>query len=100
MLGRPAFIFPGQGTQYVGMGYDLWRHYDIAKQTFAEADEALGFSLSRLCFEGSEDDLKQTENAQPAILTVASPLTAPSPPCARWRQSWSRGIVSVNTRPS
>lgn len=71
MLGRLALVFPGQGSQSVGMGHDLWRHYAVAKETFDEADEALGFSLSRLCFEGPEEDLKRTENTQPAILTTS-----------------------------
>ena len=66
-----AFLFPGQGSQVVGMGFDLHEHFPIARETFQEADEALGFSLSRLCFEGPEDDLKLTENTQPAILTVS-----------------------------
>lgn len=66
-----AFLFPGQGSQSVGMGLDLHEHFPIARETFQEADDALGFSLSRLCFEGPEDDLKLTENTQPAILTVS-----------------------------
>ena len=66
-----AFLFPGQGSQTVGMGRDLAEHFPIARQTFAEADEACGFALSRLCFEGPEEDLKLTENTQPAIMTVS-----------------------------
>ena len=66
-----AFLFPGQGSQAVGMGFDLHEHFPIARETFQEADEALGFSLSQLCFEGPEDDLKLTENTQPAILAVS-----------------------------
>ncbi len=66
-----AFLFPGQGSQSVGMGRDLQEAFPIARETFQEADEALGFSLSRLCFEGPEDALKLTENTQPAILTVS-----------------------------
>jgi [acyl-carrier-protein] S-malonyltransferase len=64
-----AFVFPGQGSQAVGMGKDLCDQFSLAKQVFAEADEILGFSLSRLCFSGPEADLKLTENTQPAILT-------------------------------
>lgn len=66
-----AFLFPGQGSQAVGMGRDLSEKFPIARQTFEEADEALGFSLSKLCFEGPEDQLKLTEFTQPAIFTVS-----------------------------
>lgn len=66
-----AFIFPGQGSQYAGMGKDLADRFAVAHHTFEEADDALGFDLSRLCFEGPEDDLKLTENTQPAILAAS-----------------------------
>ena len=66
-----AFVFPGQGSQYVGMGKDLCGDFAAAKTVFAEADDALGFSLSALCFAGPETDLKLTENTQPAILTAS-----------------------------
>src|SRR5918911_1464539 len=66
-----AYIFPGQGSQTVGMGRDLAEHYEAARAVFAEADEALGFALSRLCFEGPAEDLLLTENTQPAILTTS-----------------------------
>ena len=66
-----AFIFPGQGSQAVGMGKDLAGLYPVARHTFQEADEALGFSISQLCFEGPEDKLKMTEITQPAILTLS-----------------------------
>ncbi len=71
MNAKIAFLFPGQGSQAVGMGRGLAQRFPIAQQTFAEADEALGFALSRLCFEGPEEDLRLTENTQPAILTVS-----------------------------
>jgi [acyl-carrier-protein] S-malonyltransferase len=66
-----AFLFPGQGSQIVGMGRDLAERFPVARQTFAEADDACGFALSKLCFEGPEEELKLTENTQPAIMTVS-----------------------------
>jgi len=66
-----AFLFPGQGSQYAGMGKDLAAAYPVARQTFEEADSALGYKLSALCFEGPDDQLKLTEITQPAILTVS-----------------------------
>lgn len=64
-----AFVFPGQGSQYVGMGEDLVQTYDQARAIFEQADETLGFGLSKLCFQGPEADLTDTINAQPALLT-------------------------------
>jgi len=64
-----AFVFPGQGAQFAGMGKDLSENFPVARQVFAEADDALNDHLSRLCFEGPEEDLKLTANTQPAILT-------------------------------
>jgi len=70
-LVKTAYVFPGQGSQWVGMGRDLYQGFDAAKAVFEQADEALGFSLSRLCFDGPEDELRQTINAQPAIVAVS-----------------------------
>ena len=66
-MGMTAYIFPGQGSQYVGMGKDLCAEFDAAKALFAKADEVLGFSLSKICFDGPEEELKQTKITQPAI---------------------------------
>ena len=78
-----AFLFPGQGSQYAGMGRSLAEQYTEARQVFAEANEVLGIPLSRMCFEGPDEDLKLTENTQPALLTVS---------VAAWRVLESHGI--------
>lgn len=83
MNNKLAFLFPGQGSQAIGMGRELSERFSVAADTFAEADEALGFALSRLCFEGPEEDLRQTENTQPAILTMS---------VAAWRVLASQGV--------
>jgi [acyl-carrier-protein] S-malonyltransferase len=64
---KTAYIFPGQGSQYVGMGKDLYEGNAVARKFFEKADETIGFSISRMCFEGPEEELKQTKNTQPAI---------------------------------
>ncbi|HZY42172.1 MAG TPA: ACP S-malonyltransferase, partial [Anaerolineae bacterium] len=66
---RIAFLFPGQGSQFAGMGRELVESYPEARAIFAQADDVLGFALSRLCFGGPEAELTDTVNAQPAILT-------------------------------
>lgn len=79
-----AFLFPGQGSQAVGMGKELAAMYPVARQTFDEADAALSMKLSSLCFDGPEDRLKMTEITQPAILTVS---------VAAWRVLQSAGLA-------
>ena len=83
MTKKIAFLFPGQGSQAVGMGHDLAQRFPAAAETFAEADRALGFPISRLCFEGPEEELRLTENTQPAILTVS---------VAAWRVLAGQGV--------
>jgi [acyl-carrier-protein] S-malonyltransferase len=82
-IAATAFLFPGQGSQAVGMGRDLFERFPVARQTFEEADQSLGKNLSQLCFEGPEEQLRLTENTQPAILTVS---------VAAWRVLNQKGI--------
>jgi len=79
-----AFLFPGQGSQAPGMGKELTERYPVARQTFDEADEALGYKLSQLCFDGPEEQLRLTEITQPAILTTS---------VAAWRVLQERGLA-------
>ncbi len=83
--GAIALLFPGQGSQAVGMGKELAEHHAVARQTFEEADEVLGYKLSQLCFEGPEDKLRLTEITQPAILTVS---------VAAWRVLQQKGVAA------
>jgi [acyl-carrier-protein] S-malonyltransferase len=83
-MSKLAFLFPGQASQYCGMGRDLAEHFPESKAVFDAADAALGFSITQTCFEGTEEALKLTENTQPAILTVST---------AAYRALEKRGIV-------
>ena len=83
MTNSIAFLFPGQGSQAVGMGKELAERYPAAERTFAEADEALGYKLSQVCFEGPEEQLRLTEITQPAILTAS---------VAAWRVLDGKGL--------
>src|SRR5437667_3264733 len=81
-----AFLFPGQGSQTIGMGKDLAEKFPVARQTFEEADDALGYQLSKLCLEGPEDQLRLTEITQPAILTAS---------VAAWRVLDEKGMKAA-----
>lgn len=70
-MGKIAYLFPGQASQYPGMGLDLCQKFAASRAVFEQADRALGFSISRVCFEGTEEELKLTENTQPSILAVS-----------------------------
>ncbi len=83
-MSKLAFLFPGQASQYSGMGRDLAENFPESRAVFEEADAMLGFSVSKLCFEGAEDALKLTENTQPAILAVS---------VAAWRALEARSVI-------
>ncbi len=71
-----AFVFPGQGSQYVGMGKDIYEHYPVAKEVFQQASDALGYDVADLCFNGPVEELNRTFRTQPCILTVSSALNS------------------------
>ena len=81
---RTAGVFPGQGSQSVGMGRELVEQYSLARDTFAEADGVLGFGLTAVCFDGPAEELKRTSIAQPALLTIST---------AYWRVISARGFT-------
>jgi len=70
-MAKSAYVFPGQGSQRVGMGQDLYATSPLAREVFDETDAILGFPLSRLCFEGPEEELTKTSNVQPAVLATS-----------------------------
>src|SRR5438309_8283808 len=98
MSTQVAFLFPGQGSQSVGMGADVFTTSTAARQVFETVDEALGFSLSTLCFQGPEDILRETINTQPAIVTVSLALLAAfQETLSPQHYSWSSPLTPVYT---
>src|SRR5207237_10930020 len=98
MTAQVAFLFPGQGSQAVGMGADVYAASTAARQVFETVDDALGISLSKICFEGPEDTLRDTINAQPAIVTVSLALLAAfQEALSPHNSSWSSPLVPSYT---
>src|SRR5947209_10954279 len=98
MTAQVAFLFPGQGSQAVGMGADVYAASTAARQVFESVDDALGISLSKICFEGPEDTLRDTINAQPAIVTVSLALLAAfQEALSPHNSSWSSPLVPSYT---
>src|SRR2546421_1227845 len=98
MTAQVAFLFPGQGSQAIGMGADVYQTSPAARQVFATVDESLGISLSKICFEGPEDTLRETINAQPAIVTVSLALLAAfQEALSPHSSSWSSPLVPSYT---
>src|SRR5579863_7564061 len=98
MTTQVAFLFPGQGSQAIGMGADVFETSTAARAVFETVDAALGFSLSTLCFQGPDETLRETINAQPAIVTVSLALVAAfqqglSAALSTQNSSWSLPLV-------
>ena len=92
-----AFVFPGQGSQYSGMGKDVAEAFPAARRVFDDIDAALGFSISQLCFEGPGEELKLTENTQPALLAVSSAIHAVLEERGATRRDVVRATPSAST---
>lgn len=97
MTTRIAFLFPGQGSQAVGMGADVFASSPAAHRVFEEVDDALGFALSQLCFTGPDDTLRETVNAQPAIVTVSLALLAALQEALASDSSWTTPLAPAFT---